>query len=39
MLSDSKESIKSIRENNKEFHKTYRSMSAGTLALIKKAMQ
>lgn len=39
MLSDSKESIKSIRENNKEFHRTYRSMSAGTLALIKKAMQ
>lgn len=39
MLSDSKESIKSIRENNKEFHKTHRSMSAGTLALIKKAMQ
>lgn len=39
MLSDIKESIKSIRENNKEFHKTYRSMSAGTLALIKKAMQ
>lgn len=39
MLSDSKESIKSIRENIKEFHKTYRSMSAGTLALIKKAMQ
>lgn len=39
MLSDSKESIKSIRENNKEFHKTHRSMSADTLALIKKAMQ
>lgn len=39
MLSDSKESIKSIRENNKEFHRTYRSMSSGTLALIKKAMQ
>lgn len=39
MLSDSKESIKSIRENQKEFGRMYRSMSAGTLALIKRAMQ
>lgn len=39
MLSDSKESIKSIRENQREFGRMYRSMSAGTLALIKKAMQ
>ena len=39
MLSDSKESIKSIRENQREFGRMYRSMSAGTLALIKRAMQ
>lgn len=39
MLSDSKESIKSIRENQREFGKMYRSMSAGTLALIKRAIQ
>lgn len=38
-LSDSKESIKSIIENQKEFGKTYRSMSAGTLHLLKRALK
>lgn len=39
LLSDSKSSIKNIMEDKKEFSKMYRSMSAGTLALIKKAIK
>lgn len=37
--SDSKESFKAILENQKEFGKMYRSMSAGTLKLIQRAIQ
>lgn len=38
-LETKKSNAKSLRDSDREFNKTYRHLSAGTLALLKKAME